>query len=260
MKKILALARWIAYVILLCTDVFVAVSSMLNTGDNPLEHIVGAVIGGCLCILGIFLFLQGIRTKGVERFIYLSTWILSVIMIVSINWGSKLQSLKVQSANNQSSENTQTLTTNTTGKEIDLALQQKTELIIKLSKTSEWRPLDIKKINEDIVTVDLKIAELKKEKPREKKIVSSGVFANMGGVFGVDSYLTASWWWFIAFLTLQLISVIVAPKPKDDAPVKKKRRRKKAKPATVPKPEKPKEAEEPGLFEWEEIKPKPLDK
>jgi hypothetical protein len=63
-------------------------------------------------------------------------------------------------------------------------------------------------------------------------------------------------WWLLLFGVTQFFTVLAAPKPKDDVPAKK-RRHKKVKPAPVPKP---KEPEEPGLFEWDEIKPKPLDK
>ena len=260
MKKILALARWIAYVLLLVTDITITVLSMISIGHNPVEKTGLGIIGAVIVILGTYLFLTGIRAKSWERMIRLGAWILSVVLIVAINWAFTSTMLRTQTANSKDTQSEQSFDEQVRQKSIVTTQSEIDVLTKKLSIVNIWMEKDRKAITDDLRTAKESLKELTAVKRIEvNQVVSMDVFGKMAA-FGISAETMSSFWWLLAFLVLQLFSVLTAPKPEEDAPIKKKRRRRKPKPAIVPQPEKPKEPEEPGLFEWDEIKQNSLDK
>jgi uncharacterized protein YlxW (UPF0749 family) len=250
MKQILSLARWIAYILLLVTDITITVLSMISIGHNPVEKTGLGIIGAVIVILGTYLFLTGIRSKSWERLIRLGSWILSVVLIVAINWAFTSTMLRTQTANLKDTQSEQSFDEQVRQKSIVTTQSEIDALTKKLSTVSIWMEKDRKAIASDLQTAKESLKELTSIKRVEvNQVVSMDVFGKMAA-FGISAETMSSFWWLLAFLVLQLFAVLTAPKPEEDAPVKKKRRRRKPKPAAELKPE---PAKEPELFEWDEL-------
>lgn len=231
MKRILELSRWIAYVVLIVVDGIITVMSMWSLG-NELAHSIGlGIIGAVLILLMTWVFLKGIRAKGVERGIYLGAWVLAVVLVVTLNWSFARTSLFAQASKAEASSEMAQIESDVRKREIESTQRQIDALVSKLETVSVWREKDREAIEADLVSAREHLAGLLKPVERNTERVSSvSVFKKMASPIGGNEEQTADFWWLLAFLLLQVFAVLAAPKGDEDAQTKVKRKKREKKP------------------------------
>jgi hypothetical protein len=226
MKRILELARWIAYGLLLVVDGVIMIMSMASLGHR-LEHAIGlGIIGAVLVLLMTWVFLKGIRAKGIERGIYLGAWALAVVLVVSLNWAFTRQNLFAQSERVTEQQETTAFEHRIRREQIESTQAEITALVEKLAKVNIWREADRKAIDDDLKTARERMDRLLEQKSEKTETVTSvSVFRKMSDPIKMTEEQTADLWWVLAFLLLQVLAVLAAPKGEEDgaAPKKKKR-------------------------------------
>jgi len=254
-KQLLEKLRYIGYLIIIVVDCGITFLSMMSLGHNALAGFGLGALGVVIVLLMTWVFLRGIRAKGIERLIYLGSWLLCCLLVVSLNWGFTRQNIFSQSSNAQTIQEDVLFDRQTRQKEIESTQKQIDALVDKLDKVNVWRESDRKAIDDDIKTARARLVELRKpsERVTDAGVSALSVFDKMAEPIGLKGQDVSNWWWLVAFVTLQLLAVLSAPKT--DAPIVKRKRRRRKKPVAVTEPER---EQQPGLFdEFDDIQ---LDK
>lgn len=219
MKVLLNRLRYIGYLVIIIVDCGITFLSMMSLGHNILAGFGLGALGVVIVLLMTWVFLRGIRVKGLEKGIYLFTWIVCCILIISLNWGFTRQNISSQSTNAQTSRDNADFDRKTKRDEIESTQKQIAALIDKLDKVNVWRESDRKAIDDDIKTARARLADLRKpiEHSTDSGVSALSVFDKIAEPFGWKGQDVSNWWWLIAFVAMQLLAVIVAPKGEDDA-------------------------------------------
>jgi len=227
MKRILNIVRYIAYIIVLVVDGAITVLSMTSLGHTPMISIFLGIIGGAIVMLMTWMFLTGIRNKGIERVVKLGTWFLAVVLIVSLNWAFTSQNILIQTDASTTQKEDITFQVEFRKTQILSTQDQIEKLIEKESKLNIWQTDERQSINEAIEKArsELTILLDNKIELNEKEIISAlNVFDKMAVPLNWAAKDMSDLWWILAFLILQLFAVLTAPKNEDDIEVKKKRK------------------------------------
>jgi hypothetical protein len=226
MKRILETLRWIAYVFLISVDGIVTVISMASLGHKVEHSVALGIIGAVLILLMTWVFLKGIRAKGIERGIFLGAWLLACVLVVSINWSFARQNLFTQTTTIIESREQEQFEESIRRREIESTQKEIDILIEKLEKVNIWREKDREQINTDIKSAKDRLDELKKPIVKKKETTSSmSIFSKMANLTGLNEEQTADLWWIVAFLILQVFAVLAAPKGEEDEKTIKQRKK-----------------------------------
>lgn len=229
--------KLVGYILLLLIDEGITVLSMWSVGHSDAEKIGLAAFGFIIVLLGAWVFLSGIRSKGPERVAKLSAWAVSVALIVSINWAFTRTMIRTQSSTVQSSQAETESDRKLRESRIESYQKQVDVLMKKLDIVNVWREADRAAIQKDIDDANAKIDKLS-EKPEvkqdEQQIQSMNVFEKMASPIGGNQELMADIWFVLVFLVAQLFTVLAAPKS-DDKPTRKRREHKPRESMSIPK-------------------------
>jgi hypothetical protein len=222
-KNLLERLRYIGYLIIVFVDCGITFLSMMSLGHNQLAGAGLGALGVVIVLLATWVFLKGIRLRGSEKAIYLGAWIICCVLIVSLNWGFTRQNLSSQSDNVQTLQEDAAFERESRQREINSTQNQIDALVDKLDKVNVWREADRKSINDDLKEAKDKLSELKQPINKSIDIGVSGlsVFDKMAEPFGLKGKDVSNWWWLIAFVALQLLAVLAAPKSDDKRPRRK---------------------------------------
>lgn len=229
-KILLERLRYIGYLVIIAVDCGITFLSMMSLGHNALAGAGLGALGVVIVLLMTWVFLRGIRVKGIERIIYLSSWILCCLLIVLLNWGFTRQNIISQSSNASTLQEDATFDRQIRQKEIESTQKQIDALVDKLGIVNVWREADRKAINDDIKTARERLIELRKpvERTTDMGVSALSVFDKMAEPFGIKGQDASTWWWLIAFVVLQLLAVLAAPKNDDETKAPRKPREVKA--------------------------------
>jgi hypothetical protein len=232
-KQVLDAFKLIGYGLLLAVDEAITVLSMFSVGHSIPEKIGLAIFAFIIVLLGAWVFLSGIRAKGAERLIKLGAWVLSVVLIVAINWAFTRTMIQTQSSDTESVQTTTAKQTEVKQKQIDLSLKSIEVLQNRLAELNKWQDKERDSITKAITDENARLDKLMaKEETTTHKIEgvqAMNVFKKMS--LGTNSEIVSDLWWLLAFLVAQLFTVLAAPKSDDDVPMRRKRT------PRVPKPE-----------------------
>jgi hypothetical protein len=226
MKRLLDAFKLIGYGLLLLIDEAITVLSMWSVGHTLPEKIGLASFGFIIVLLGAWVFLSGIRAKGAERWVKLGAWVLSVCLIVAINWAFTRTMIRTQSSTVSTEQADTGFDERIRQTQIDGYLKQIEALTKKLDLVNVWREADRKAIAEDIDKANAAIKDLS-IKPltyKTQDVSSLNVFQKMSAPVGGNQDLIADLWWILVFLVAQLFTVLAAPKNDDETkPARKPR-------------------------------------
>jgi hypothetical protein len=248
-KAALDAFKLIGYALLLFIDEGITVLAMWSVGHSLPEKIGLSAFGFIIVLLGAWVFLSGIRAKGPERYIKIGAWVLSVVLVVAVNWSFTRTMLRTQSSEIANEEQQTTMSAATKQRQIDLALKNIEVYTSKLDKLNQWQEKERTAITAAIDKENDKIDKLSEVAAivhKSESVQSMNIFRKMSEHIGGDQDLTADLWWLLAFVVAQVLTVLAAPKT--DAPVPKRRRRRR--PARAKAPE---EASAQPEFEWDEF-------
>jgi hypothetical protein len=221
MNKLLINVRWIAYAILILVDGIITVLSMSSLVQDRPTSIGLGIIGAAIVLLMTWLFLSGIREKGTKRIIMLSSWLLGVIVVVSLNWAYTGTILRTQSQSVEINTSDESFDKGVKQKQINAIQTQIDSLITQQSKLNQWQEKAREAIQKDIDGDNDKLAKLQdvgESKKIGKEVSAINVFDKMAKPMGWDSGTMSDLWWLMAFLMLQLFAVLTAPKGDEDEP------------------------------------------
>ena len=231
-KSLLNRLRYIGYIIIIIVDCGITFLSMMSLGHNTIAGIGLGALGVVIVYLMTWVFLLGIRVKGIKSLIYLSAWILCCLLIISLNWAFTRQNITSQSFSISTGREDAAFDRQTRQREIESTMKQIDALVNKLDKVNVWREADRKAIDDDIKGARGRLAELRKpvERSTDEGVGALSVFDKMAAPFGLKGQDASDWWWLIAFVALQLLAVLAAPKADEDASARRKRTPRASKP------------------------------
>jgi hypothetical protein len=214
--------KLIGYVLLLGIDEAITVLSMLSVGHSVPEKIGLASFGFIIVLLGAWVFLSGIRSHGPERYIKLGAWVLSVFLVVSINWAFTRTMIRTQSSTVSNTQADTEFDKQTREKQINGYLDKIETLTKKLDTVNVWREADRKAISDDIDKANAEIEKLKvKPTVTTIEVNSVNVFEKMSAPVGGNQELISDLWWALLFTVAQIFTVLAAPKSDDKRPRRK---------------------------------------
>jgi hypothetical protein len=198
----------IVYLILVTVEVAVSALAMWSLGHNTTMSFILSIIGISVSILAIYLFLNGINSKGFTKWINIFAWGIYVILFTLLNWSWTIGNL-VQENN---SFNYQELAKESDKKEYLANLERIDNLTARLTNMNQWATESIKVVQEQVNTLRAQNDEIRKRLEAPVEVKSKGTFDTMGSLFEGNSDLTAKFWWLSAFLLLEFFTVLVAPR------------------------------------------------
>jgi hypothetical protein len=198
----------IVYLILVTVEVAVSALAMWSLGHNTTMSFILSIIGISVSILAIYLFLNGINSKGFTKWINIFAWGIYVILFTLLNWSWTIGNL-VQETN---SFNYQELAKASDNKEYLANLERIDNLTARLTNMNQWATESIKVVQEQVNTLRIQNDEIRKRLEAPVEVKSKGTFDTMGSLFEGNSDLTAKFWWLSAFLLLEFFTVLVAPR------------------------------------------------